>query len=81
MGVKDSTLLTVEKLNAWNRFSKSFGGNENIEAIITLQDLKKLIKNQKNQQFDFEPIINDSIRTNEELKELQRFIIFGFSIL
>ena len=52
LGVKDSTLLTVEKLNAWNRFSKSFGDNENIEAIITLQDLKKLIKNQKNQQFD-----------------------------
>ncbi|MGB0185692.1 MAG: efflux RND transporter permease subunit [Flavobacteriaceae bacterium] len=78
LGVKDSTLLTVEKLNAWNRFSKSFGENENIEAIITLQDLKKLIKNQKNQQFDFEPIINDSIRTNNELKELQRSLSFDF---
>ena len=78
LGVKDSTLLTVEKLNAWNRFSKSFGGNENIEAIITLQDLKKLIKNQKNQQFDFEPIINDSIRTTNELKELQRSLSFDF---
>ena len=78
LGVKDSTLLTVEKLNAWNRFSKSFDENENIEAIITLQDLKKLIKNQKNQQFDFEPIINDSIRTNDELKELQRSLSFDF---
>ena len=78
LGVKDSTLLTVEKLNAWNRFSKSFGENENIEAIITLQDLKKLIKNQKNQQFDFEPIINDSIRTNDELKELQRSLSLDF---
>ena len=78
LGVKDSTLLTVEKLNAWNRFSKSFEENENIEAIITLQDLKKLIKNQKYQQFDFEPIINDSIRTNEELKELQRSLSFDF---
>jgi len=78
LGVRDSTLLTVEKLNAWNRFSKSFGDNENIEAIITLQDLKKLIKNQKNQQFDFEPIINDSIHTNEELKELQRSLSLDF---
>jgi len=78
LGVKDSTLLTVEKLNAWIRFSKSFGENENIEAIITLQDLKKLIKNQKNQKFDFEPIINDSIRTNEELKELQRSLSLDF---
>ena len=78
LGVKDSTLLTVEKLNAWNRFSKSFGDNENIEAIITLQDLKKLIKNPKYQQFDFEPIINDSIHTNEELKELQRSLSLDF---
>lgn len=78
LGVKDSTLLTVEKLNAWNRFSKSFRDNENIEAVITLQDLKKLIKNQKNQQFDFEPIINDSIRTNDELKQLQRTLSVDF---
>jgi predicted RND superfamily exporter protein len=78
IGVKDSTLLTVEKLNAWNRFSKSFSDNENIEAVITLQDLKKLIKNEKKQQFDFEPIINDSIQTNEEVKQLQRSLSLDF---
>ena len=59
LGVKDSSLLSVEKLNAWNKFSKSFIENENIEAVITLQDLKKLIKNPKKQRFDFEPIIID----------------------
>ena len=78
IGVKDSTLLTVEKLNAWNRFSKSFSDNENIEAVITLQDLKKLIKNEKKQQFDFEPIINDSIQTNEEVEQLQRSLSLDF---
>ena len=78
IGVKESTLLTVEKLNAWNSFSKSFSDNENIEAVITLQDLKKLIKNEKKQQFDFEPIINDSIQTNEEVKQLQRSLSLDF---
>ena len=40
MGVKDSTLLTVEKLNAWNTFSKSFDGHPNVEAVITIKDLQ-----------------------------------------
>ena len=78
LGVKDSSLLSVEKLNAWNKFSKSFKENENIEAVITLQDLKKLIKNPKKQRFDFEPIIRDSIRSSEELEKLQHSLSADF---
>ena len=78
LGVKDSTLLTAQKFNAWNSFSKSIEKNENIEAVITLQDLKKLIKNQKKQQFNFEPIVNDSIRSNDELEQLQSSLFSDF---
>ena len=52
LGVKESTLLYVEKLNAWNKFCKSFQNNNNIETIITLQDLRKLTKNKKDKQFE-----------------------------
>ncbi|MDA0325818.1 MAG: efflux RND transporter permease subunit [Bacteroidetes bacterium] len=78
LGVKDSTLLTAQNFNAWNSFSKSIEKNENIEAVITLQDLKKLIKNQKKQQFNFEPIVNDSIRSNDELEQLQSSLFADF---
>ena len=78
LGVKDSTLLTAQKFNAWNSFSKSIEKNENIEAVITLQDLKKLIKDQKKQQFNFEPIVNDSIRSNDELEQLQSSLFADF---
>ena len=78
LGVKDSTLLTAQNFNAWNSFSKSIEKNENIEAIITLQDLKKLIKDQKKQQFNFEPIVNDSIRSNDELEQLQSSLFADF---
>lgn len=78
LGVKDSTLLTAQNFNAWNSFSKSIEKNENIEAVITLQDLKKLIKNQKKQQFNFEPIVNDSIRSNDELEQLQSSLFSDF---
>ena len=78
LGVKDSTLLSVEKLNAWNTFCKSFKSNNNIEAIITLKDLRKLTKNKKNKQFDFEPFINDSIRSNDELEQLKKTLFSDF---
>ena len=78
LGVKDSTLLTAQNFNAWNSFSKSIEKNENIEAVITLQDLKKLIKDQKKQQFIFEPIVNDSIRSNDELEQLQSSLFADF---
>ena len=78
LGVKDSTLLSVEKLNAWNTFCKSFKSNNNIEAIITLKDLRKLTKNKKDKQFDFEPFINDSIRSNDELEQLKKTLFSEF---
>jgi predicted RND superfamily exporter protein len=78
LGVKDSTLLSVEKLNAWNTFCKSFKSNNNIEAIITLKDLRKLTKNKKDKQFDFEPFINDSIRSNDELEQLKKTLFSDF---
>ena len=78
LGVKDSTLLAAQNFNAWNSFSKSIEKNENIEAVITLQDLKKLIKDQKKQQFNFEPIVNDSIRSNDELEQLQSSLFSDF---
>ena len=78
LGVKDSTLLTAQNFNAWNSFSKSIEKNENIEAVITLQNLKKLIKDQKKQQFNFEPIVNDSIRSNDELEQLQSSLFADF---
>ncbi|MDA8571889.1 efflux RND transporter permease subunit [Flavobacteriaceae bacterium] len=78
LGVKDSTLLSVEKINAWNTFCKSFQNNDNIEAIITLQDLRKLTKNKKSKQFDFESIINDSIRSKQELEQLKKTLFSDF---
>ena len=72
MGVKDSTLLTVEKLNAWNTFSKSFSSHPSVESVIAIKDLQKLIKNESKKQFDLVPFIKDSIRTQAELNILKK---------
>ena len=71
IGVKDSSFFSIDNLNAWNRLSKSFEDNTNIETVITLQDLKKLVKNTSEKKFDFIPFINDSLETDQELITLK----------
>ncbi|MDA9875688.1 efflux RND transporter permease subunit [Flavobacteriaceae bacterium] len=72
MGVKDSTLLTVEKLNAWNTFSKSFKTHPNVDAVIAIKDLQKLVKNERKKQFDLIPFIKDSVQTQSEVNTLKK---------
>ena len=78
LGVKDSLLFSVENLNAWNRLSKSFENNHCVETVLTLQDLKKLVKNKQKQQFDFIPFIKDSLKTVEDLGLLKSSLLKDF---
>lgn len=71
LGVKDSTLFTVEKLNAWNGLSSHFKTYPEVETVVAIKDLQKLVKNRVQQQFDLEPFIKDSIASVEQLQELQ----------
>lgn len=71
LGVKDTTLFTVEKLNAWNRLSSEFGKYEEIETVVSLGDLQKLVKNNKLQRFDILPFIKDSLSTPKQVVALQ----------
>ena len=61
LGVKDSTLFTVKQLNAWNKLADSFKSYDEVETVLSIKDLQKLVKNTKKEQFDLEPFIKDSI--------------------
>ena len=71
LGVKDSTLFTIEKLNAWNKLSESFKQNDAVETVISIKDLQKLIKDTKNEKFNLEPFIKDSIVSVDQIETLQ----------
>ncbi|MBT8253940.1 MAG: MMPL family transporter, partial [Bacteroidia bacterium] len=70
LGVRDSSLFTVENFNAWNRFSSDFLEFEEVETVISINKLQRLVKNETSQRFDLKPIIADSIRTKDELNAL-----------
>jgi predicted RND superfamily exporter protein len=71
LGVKDSTLFTVKQLNAWNKLADSFKSYDEIETVLSIKDLQKLVKNTKKERFDLEPFIKDSITSVEEIDKLQ----------
>ena len=71
LGVKDSTLFTVEKLNAWNSLSDSFRASKEVESVVSIKDLQKLVKNTEAQKFDLEPFIKDSVKTSKDIAILQ----------
>ncbi len=71
LGVKDSTLFTVEKLNAWNDLSDSFKEFKEVETVVSIKDLQKLVKDTINEKFVLEPFIKDSIASKEQLDLLE----------
>ncbi|MCB0381840.1 MAG: MMPL family transporter [Psychroserpens sp.] len=71
LGVKDTTLFTVEKLNAWNKLSEDFKSYDEVETVVSIKDLQKLIKNTKAEKFELEPFIKDSITTIAQIETLQ----------
>ncbi|MBN4084979.1 MMPL family transporter [Flavobacteriaceae bacterium AH-315-B10] len=71
LGVKDSSLFTIEKLNAWNKLSTDFKSFNEVETVIAISDLQKLVKNEIKKNFDLEPFIKDSITSIIQLESLQ----------
>lgn len=72
IGVKDSTLFTVDKLNAWNNLSESFKPYDEVETVVSIKDLQKLVKNNDAQKFDLEPFIKDSIHSLAQINSLEQ---------
>ena len=72
LGVKDSSVFTVEKFNQWNQLAEDFKAYDEVETVISIKDLQKLVKNNEDERFDLEPFIQDSIRNKQALDTLQQ---------
>ena len=79
ISVKDSTLFTVENLNAWNKLSNSFREEKEVSTVIAFGDLQELKANGSSKEFFIESLIEDSIKNKLEL-ELLKDKIFNKSL-
>lgn len=71
IGVKDSSLFSVKNLNAWNKLADSFKPYDEVETVLSIKDLQKLVKNTEKIKFDLEPFIKDSITSIDQINKLQ----------
>ena len=72
LGVKDSTIFNPKKLNAWNNLAGQFKNFDPVETVISIKDLQKLVRNDKEEKFDIEPFIKDSLSSKKEVNLLKK---------
>ncbi|MBT8394421.1 MAG: MMPL family transporter [Bacteroidia bacterium] len=71
LGVKDTTFFWIQKLNAWNKLSEKLKSYEEVETVVSIGDLQKLIRDDKKERFKLEPFIKDSISSISQINELK----------
>ena len=71
MAIQDSALFTPEKLKAWNEFNSSFKKYDEIDLVISLNDLKKLEKKTDPPRFELIPFIEDSTYSAQKVMEYE----------
>lgn len=72
LGVKDSTVFTPEKFNAWNQLAKSLDTLNEVDFTLSIADVKKLKADRKKRQFILEPLFNEMPETAEEVNEVKK---------
>jgi len=68
LGIKDSTLFTPSKFNAWNNLTTKIDSYKEVDFTITIGDLKKLKKREDTTAFELVPFIQDSVFTKKSLE-------------
>ena len=73
IGIKDSTFFTPKAYAAWNELMTNLKKHKEVELVISLNDLKKLQKNDAKEKFEFVPFIDQKQTVNPGyLSEIKR---------
>jgi len=72
LGVKDSSLFTPKKFQAWNALTKELDEAEEIEFTVSIADVQKLEADRKNRKFVLEPLIDKTPKTQKEVDDIRK---------
>ena len=72
LGIKDSTVFTPKKFNAWNNLVKKFDSLEEIDFTLSIADVQKLKADRKNRKFVLEPLYEKNPTTTDEVLEIKK---------
>jgi predicted RND superfamily exporter protein len=72
LAIKDSTVFTPAKFNAWNSLAKSFDSLSEVEFTLSIADVKKLKKDTKNRKFVLESIYTEELRSQKTIDAVKK---------
>lgn len=72
LAVKDSTLFTPKKFNAWNKLTKEFDALKEVEFSVSIADVQKLKADRKNRKFIVEPLLKKEVTTQKEVSDVKK---------
>ena len=72
LAVKDSTLFTPDKFNAWNALTKKLDTHQEVEFSVSIADVQQLKADRKNKKFIVQPLIKSSPTTQKEISKIKK---------
>jgi predicted RND superfamily exporter protein len=72
LAIKDSTVFTPAKFNAWNSLAKSFDSLSEVEFTLSIADVKKLKKDTKNRKFVLESIYTEELKSQKTIDAVKK---------
>ncbi|HQF48612.1 MAG TPA: RND family transporter, partial [Flavobacterium alvei] len=69
IGVKDKTFFTPKAYAAWSKLMNSLKEDKAVALVISINDLKKLQKNEALEKFELVPFVDDTKTTDKTYLE------------
>ena len=71
LGIKDSTVFTPAKFNAWNSLVNQFNDLDEIDFTLSIADVQKLKADRKQRKFILEPLYDKEPSTKAEVETIK----------
>ena len=72
--VKDRSLFEVENFNRWNRLSKQLAAFPEVDYVVSIDNLKELIRDKEEKQFILRPLIEQTPLNDAEVDSLTQYM-------
>ncbi len=71
LGVKDTSIFTPAKFNAWNKLVKDLDSLSQVDFTVSIADVQQLKADRKQRKFVLEPLFDKAPTTNEEVDKIK----------
>ncbi|MEP0131603.1 MAG: MMPL family transporter [Eudoraea sp.] len=72
--INDSSLYEVENFNRWNRLSKQLAAFPEVDYVVSVDNIKELIRDKEERKFILRPLIEQNPLNNIEVDSLTQYM-------